>query len=77
MKINSSVIKEIIDIRLASLLNNQPIMPGVLELINIAYSNELLLAIASSSPLKWVRGNLSNLGIEKYFNCYATKEEVQ
>ena len=77
MELSISDLNRKIDIRLASLLINQPIMPGVLDLINSAYSSKLLLAIASSSPLNWVSSHLNNLGIAEYFSCYATKDEVQ
>ena len=77
MELDISEINQKVDIRLSSILINQPIMPGVLDLINRAYTSGLLLAIASSSPLNWVSSHLINLDIEKYFNCFATKEEVQ
>jgi putative hydrolase of the HAD superfamily len=55
----------------------EKIMPGVMDLITTAYNTGYKLAIASSSSISWVMGYSVKLGIDKYFNYFATKDEVK
>lgn len=59
------------------MIANEVILPGILELILCAHKNGIKLAIASSSPITWVRNHAKKLGIEKYFSSFSTKDEVK
>ena len=50
-----------------SLVHQQPIMTGVIDLIHDAKQHGLKLAIASSSPHSWVDTHAKRLGILHYF----------
>jgi HAD superfamily hydrolase (TIGR01509 family) len=55
----------------------QPILPGVLEVIEATKEMGLKLAIASSSSRQWVRGHLTRLGLDHYFEVVHTSEDVE
>lgn len=55
----------------------QPILPGVLDYLEEAKGRELRLAVASSSPLDWVQGHLSRLGLFERFDTIKTAEDVE
>lgn len=59
------------------LIAREEILPGIKDLIIDAYNKGLKLAIASSSPLSWVLNYSKKLGIDHYFSCFATKDEVK
>lgn len=58
------------------LAQNLPLLPGVLTLLKTACESGLKLAIASSSDRFWVESHLAPLGIQSYFDCVLTKDEV-
>lgn len=58
------------------LLATQPILPGVEALIGEAKQRGMGLAVASSSPRKWVVDNLSRLGLLTAFDALACGDEV-
>jgi len=60
-----------------ALIDAQPILPGVKELILEAKQRGLGLAVASSSPQSWVEGHLIRLGLRDYFDALACGDEVE
>ncbi len=58
-------------------LYQQPVLPGVVELLDDAERRGLKLGIASSSPENWVRGHLARLGLYQRFEAIKTAEDVQ
>jgi putative hydrolase of the HAD superfamily len=72
--------KEIVDFYrkvVEELVLKEQLLPGIFELIKDAQKKRLKLAIASSSPISWVKKYSIHLGIHEYINCYATKEDVK
>ena len=57
-------------------VSEQPILPGVLELLDQAEAADLKLAVASSSPENWVRGHLTRLGLADRFQTIKTADDV-
>ena len=58
-------------------LENQPILPGVLSLLEEARDSGLKLAVASSSPENWVVGHITRLGLLDYFDVIVTADDVE
>ncbi|MCW5877133.1 MAG: HAD-IA family hydrolase [Anaerolineales bacterium] len=58
-------------------LNQLPVLPGVLSLLDDAERRGLQLAVASSSPENWVRGHLARLGLYQRFEAIKTADDVQ
>ncbi len=58
-------------------LEDQPVLPGVLELLKAARERGLKLAVASSSPENWVAGHLSRLELTDYFDIIVTADDVE
>lgn len=58
-------------------LETQPVLPGVLPLLNEAREYGLKLAVASSSPENWVVGHLTRLGLMAYFDVIVTADDVE
>lgn len=58
-------------------INQQPVLPGVVETIDKAERLGLKLAVASSSPENWVRGHLARLGLYQRFHAIKTADDVQ
>lgn len=59
------------------LIEAQPILPGVEELIKQARQRNLRVAVASSSPRSWVAGHLSRLGLLDAFDMLTCGDEVE
>lgn len=59
-----------------SLVEQQPILPGVLDYLNEAKALNLKLAIASSSPHSWVDIHASRLGIFDHFDKVICADDV-
>ncbi len=55
----------------------EPIMPGVLELIDAADRRGVRLAVASSSDHKWVATHLQRLGLLERFAAIVTADDVE
>ncbi len=55
----------------------EPIMPGVLELIDAADRRGVRLAVASSSDRKWVATHLQRLGLLGRFAAIVTADDVE
>lgn len=58
------------------LVEQQPAMPGVIELITSAKEAGLKLAIGSSSPLSWVGSLAKRLEIFDLFDVIVTRDDV-
>jgi len=57
-------------------LENQPILPGVMDYLDEARQRGLKLAVASSSPENWVDGHLTRLGLQSFFDVVVTADDV-
>lgn len=68
--------QEIADQRAQALVNEQPVLPGVLELIQAAKSRGIKLAVASSSEQEWVIGNLDRIGLLTSLDAVCTADDV-
>jgi len=58
------------------LVAGSPVLPGVKEYIQRATELDLKLAIASSSPCKWVLGHLDERGLRDHFECVLAADDV-
>lgn len=58
------------------LIANQPVLPGVEDLLVQARERGLRLAVASSSSRAWVTNHLDRLGLIDYFDALACADEV-
>ena len=59
------------------LVESYPLMPGVLDYLEICKSNALRVGLASSSPRDWVEGHLSRMDILEYFDCIRSSDDVR
>lgn len=60
-----------------SLSAGQPILPGVVGLLDQAAAQGLPCAVASSSSRAWVEGWLGRLGLRPRFACVRTGDDVE
>lgn len=60
-----------------ALADEQPLLPGVADLLAEAATAGVRLAIASSSSERWVRHHLGRLGIAERFDVLATRHDVE
>lgn len=58
-------------------INTQPVLPGIVGMLDEADRMGLKLAVASSSPENWVRGHLARLGIYQRFGVIKTADDVK
>src|SRR5687768_15195326 len=58
------------------LLLRQPVLPGVLPLLEAARAASLSVGLASNSPHSWVDPHLTRLGLIDYFAFIACREDV-
>lgn len=56
---------------------NQPILPGVLEIIQQARQQGIKLGIASNSDRPWVERWLKHHALDHYFDCVMTRDDVK
>jgi HAD superfamily hydrolase (TIGR01509 family) len=54
----------------------QPPLPGVLDTLRAARRLGLRLAVASSSPHRWVDGHLARLGLTDFFEAVKCSDDV-
>ncbi|WP_349409544.1 HAD family hydrolase [Pseudalkalibacillus sp. SCS-8] len=59
------------------LIKDRDALPGVIEYLEAARHLGLKIGLASSSSYKWVSKHLKNLGIEEYFECIRTSDDVE
>jgi HAD superfamily hydrolase (TIGR01509 family) len=72
--------QEVLDRRIGrrtELILAEPLLPGVLELIEAARSQGLKLGVASSSERVWVNGHLNRLGVGDCFDCVRCRDDVE
>jgi HAD superfamily hydrolase (TIGR01509 family) len=75
--LNPEVIRQSQLVRAYQILQDMPILPGVLEFIKKAKQLGIRMAVASSSPRDWVMTHLSRLDLVKYFEFILTCEDVE
>lgn len=63
--------------RSLELAENEPLLPGVSEYLENAEKLGLKLAIASCSPLDWIRRFLSKFNLTDKFDAVCTQEDVE
>jgi HAD superfamily hydrolase (TIGR01509 family) len=54
----------------------QPLLPGVVELVQFATERGISLGVASSSSHQWVEENLERRGLLAAFDCIRCREDV-
>lgn len=59
-----------------ALIESEPMRPGILDYLNEAKNEGLLIGLASSSPRSWIDYHLSRFGILDYFGCIKTCNDV-
>jgi HAD superfamily hydrolase (TIGR01509 family) len=59
------------------LLLQQPVLPGILALLDSARATGLRVGLASNSPHDWVEPHLARLGLFEYFEFIACREDVR
>ena len=57
-------------------ISAEVVRPGVVDLATAAHDAGIGVAIASSSPLDWIEGHLTRLGIDHLFPVRATRDDV-
>ena len=62
--------------RRAALVLEQPVLPGVVRLVDDARALGLKTGVASSSTRDWVEGHLGRLGILDRFECVCSRDDV-
>ena len=60
----------------SELIEEQPVLPGVLDLLDEAERLNIKLAVASSSPHRWVDTHLSRLGLARRFDKVICADDV-
>lgn len=58
------------------LIAQQPVLPGVVPILQRAKRLKFKTAVASSSSLAWVRGHLGRHGLLDYFDVLRTRDDV-
>ena len=59
------------------LLHATGVLPGVVELLDLAHANGVALAVASSSTRDWVEPHLERLGLRSRFAAVLTRDDVE
>jgi len=58
-------------------IEQQPVLPGVIDYLDNAERRNMRLAVASSSPQDWVHGHLTRLGLFERFHIIKTADDVE
>ncbi len=58
------------------MIASQPVLPGVEDYLQHATELGFKIAIASSSPCKWVLGHLEQRGLRDHFQCVLAADDV-
>jgi HAD superfamily hydrolase (TIGR01509 family) len=72
--------QDVLDRRIArrtELVLAEPLLPGVVQLLDAARAAGLRIGLASSSTGDWVSGHLSRLGILDRFECMRCRNDVE
>jgi len=64
-------------LRRDELLATAGVLPGVVELLELAQANGVALAVASSSSRDWVEPHLERLGLRSHFAAVLTRDDVE
>jgi HAD superfamily hydrolase (TIGR01509 family) len=64
-------------LRRDELLHAMGVLPGVVELLELARDNGMALAVASSSTRDWVEPHLERLGLRDRFAAVLTRDDVR
>ena len=64
-------------LRRDELLDAAGVLPGVVELLDLAHANGMALAVASSSTRDWVEPHLERLGLRNRFAAVLTRDDVE
>jgi HAD superfamily hydrolase (TIGR01509 family) len=64
-------------LRRDELLDTAGVLPGVVELLELAQANGVALAVASSSSRDWVEPHLERLGLRSRFAAVLTRDDVE
>ena len=59
------------------LIDRQPLLPGVEQILQQARQLELKLGLASSSSCQWVEGHLRQRGLRHYFDVVRASDDVR
>jgi len=70
-------LQALVNARTLAVINQEPALPGVIELIDKAKQARLKLGVGSSSPEEWVKGHLWRLGLLEQFDTIVTFDDVQ
>lgn len=62
--------------RYMELCRAQPVLPGVMDILEGAPERGIKLGIASNSDRGWVEGWLRHLKLRRYFECVRTRDDV-
>ncbi|MBS1717088.1 MAG: HAD family phosphatase [Armatimonadetes bacterium] len=73
--INHAELEEANRIKRHAMIEQQPVMPGVQELLQELRARFVPLAVVSSSRHPWVFGHLSRLGLVDYFQALICRSE--
>ena len=74
--VNRDEVRNVRAPRHKSLIDTQPVLPGVHDYITDAKSLGMALGVASSSSRKWVVGHLDRLGLAEHFDVIKCKDDV-
>ncbi len=74
--VDADAVRESRRARRDELLAAQPVLPGVVELLEVAAASGYALAVASSSSFAWVGPHLDRLGLRHHFAAVLTRDDV-
>ncbi|GGE43763.1 hypothetical protein GCM10011391_23220 [Pullulanibacillus camelliae] len=63
--------------RIATFIEKEEILPGVLPILEAAKQSGLKIALATSSGNHWAQGHLERLGIRAYFQVIVQADDVE
>ena len=75
-RLDRAILRERRRTRMNTLIAEQSVRPGVLEVIADAQRLGLQLGVASSSGRDWVEGHLNRLGLRHHFAALFTRDDV-
>jgi putative hydrolase of the HAD superfamily len=62
--------------RKITLIDQEPLCPGVLDYLQSARAMKLKIGLASSAKLEWIDYHINRQGIKEYFDGIFTREDV-
>lgn len=76
-EVNVKQIKSFAREKYFQILDVSPLRPGIEELISILINASIPIALASSSPLYWIKQHLEHRGLLEKFSFISTADEVK